>query len=113
MEEDAQEAGGDLNVLASLGLHGAAHDAFQLRTRRRVKVQRQATGTVVSHQHKRWHYCADDGGQQQANGEDATTVHPRCRHLLLLLAKISELSVCLPRVKQLLFYSQLMTTDAS
>jgi hypothetical protein len=77
MEEDAEEAGGDLDVLASLGLHGGAHDALQLRARRRVEVQRQTT-VSVNHQLKmimmRRHYCADDGaGQQQANGHDSSS----------------------------------------
>lgn len=82
MEEDAEEAGGDLDVLASLGLHGGAHDALQLRARRRVEVQRQTT-VSVSHQLKmimRRHYCADDGaGQQQANGQDMSTHLSRLR----------------------------------
>ena len=83
MEEDAEEAGRDLDVLASPGLHGGAHDALQLRARRRVEVQRQTT-VSVSHQLKMRRHCTDGGGQQQANGQDGTT-HPSCRHRLLLL----------------------------
>lgn len=75
MEEDAEEAGGDLNVLAALGQHGGAHDALQLRARRRVEVHRQTT-ISVSHQLK---ICGDGGGQQQTNSQDGTT-HLSCRH---------------------------------
>jgi hypothetical protein len=72
MEEDAEEAGRDLDVPASLGLHGGAHDALQLRARRRVEVQRQTTVSSVSHQLKMRRHCGDGGGQQQANGQDST-----------------------------------------
>jgi len=80
MEEDAEEAGRDLDVLASPGLHGGAHDALQLRARRRVEVQRQTT-VSVSHQLKMRRHCTDGGGQQQANGQHGTT-HPSRRHLV-------------------------------
>ena len=53
VEEDAQEARGDLHVLPARGLHGGAHNAMQVRARQRVEVRGQAPRRRVVLVHRR------------------------------------------------------------
>jgi len=53
VEEDAQEARGDLHVLVPRGLHGGPHHAMQVRARLQMEVRRQAPRDRVVHRRRR------------------------------------------------------------
>uniref|UniRef100_K3Z776 Uncharacterized protein n=1 Tax=Setaria italica TaxID=4555 RepID=K3Z776_SETIT len=82
VEEDAEEAGGDLRAAVGIGArgpHGGAHHAVQVGARQRMEVNRQDRSTsVVGHRLQRQRQrrrCGDEHGQ-----EDDAATPPSRRH---------------------------------
>jgi hypothetical protein len=95
VEEEAEQAGGEADVLAERGVDVGADEGLQLRARLQVEVGRQAAaGGVATRsllQVSRQRPRADGGGgEEQAHGGGQWRSHPLLLLLLLLLLAVSS-----------------------